>query len=53
MPVDGVLMRLGRLYLDAGKTADAQQTFNRIADEFPNSPYAAEARRELDQMKKT
>ena len=53
VPVDGVLMRLGRTYLDAGKTKDAEQTFNRLVDEFPNSPFSGDARRELDQLKKT
>jgi tetratricopeptide (TPR) repeat protein len=52
LPVDGILMQLGRTYRDAGKAADAQQTFNRIVQEFPDSPYNAEAKRELDAMKK-
>lgn len=52
IPVDGILMRLGRTYLDAGKASDAQQTFNRIVEEFPDSPFSADARRELDQLKK-
>jgi TolA-binding protein len=53
VPVDGVLMRLARTYLDAGKRADAEQTFNRIVSEFPESPFSGDARRELDQLKKT
>ncbi len=53
VPVDGVLIRLGRTYADAGKKADAEQTFNRIVQEFPDSPFSADARRELDQLKKT
>ena len=28
-------MQLGRTYLEAGKTTDAQQTFNRLVEEFP------------------
>jgi TolA-binding protein len=52
VPVDGVLIRLGRAYLDAGKRAEAEQTFNRIVQEFPDSPFSADARRELDQLKK-
>ena len=31
----------------------AEKTFNRLVDEFPESPFTVEARRELDQMKKT
>jgi TolA-binding protein len=53
VPVDGVLLRLGRVYVDAGKKSDAEQTFNRLVDEFPDSPFSADARRELDQLKKT
>ena len=53
LPVDGILMQLGRAYLDAGKRAEAQQTFNRLVDEFPDSPFSADARRELDNLKKT
>jgi TolA-binding protein len=52
LPVDGLLMQLGRTYLDAGKTADAQQTFNRIVQEYPESPFTVEARQALDNLKK-
>jgi predicted negative regulator of RcsB-dependent stress response len=51
IPVDGVLMQLGRAYEKAGKTADAVRTFTRIGEEFPDSPYAGEARTELDRLK--
>jgi TolA-binding protein len=50
LPVDGILMQLGRTYLLAGRKAEATQTFKRITDEFPTSLYAAEARRELDAL---
>jgi TolA-binding protein len=53
VPVDGVLIRLGRTYLDAGKRTEAEQTFNRIVQEFPDSPFTADARRELDNLKRT
>ena len=46
-------MQLGRAYLDAGKHADAEQTFNRLVSEFPQSPFTSDARRELDSLKKT
>lgn len=52
LPVDGILMQLGRTYLEAGKRTDAQQTFNRIVEEFPDSPFSAEAKRQLDELKK-
>ena len=53
LPVDGILIQLGRTYLDAGKPADAQQTFNRLVQEFPESPFSGDAKRELDSLKKT
>ena len=53
LPIDGVLMQLGRTYLQASKRNDAQQTFNRLVEEFPDSPYAGDARTELDNLKKT
>jgi predicted negative regulator of RcsB-dependent stress response len=52
VPVDGVLMRLARVYLDAGKTADAQQTLTRLVAEYPDSPFAANARQELSALNK-
>jgi TolA-binding protein len=53
LPIDGILMELGRAYREAGKRADAQQTFNRIVQEFPESPFNQEAKRELDTLNKT
>jgi len=53
LPVDGILMQLGRAYLEAGKRADAQQTFNRLVEEYPNSPFSIDARKELDTLKKS
>jgi TolA-binding protein len=53
LPIDGILMQLGRTYREAGKPADAQQTFNRIVQEFPDSPFNQEAKRELDTINKS
>jgi TolA-binding protein len=53
LPIDGVLMQLGRTYLEAGRPADARQTFNRLVEEYPDSPFTGEARRELEGLKKT
>jgi tetratricopeptide (TPR) repeat protein len=53
LPIDGILMQLGITYRDAGKSGDAQQTFNRIVEEFPNSPFTSDAKRELENLKKT
>lgn len=52
LPVDGILMQLGRTYLEAGKRSEAQQTFTRLVDEFPDSPFSGDARRELEGLKK-
>ena len=51
LPIDGVLMQLGRTYRDAGKRTEAEQTFNRIISEFPGSPFSDEARREVEHLK--
>jgi TolA-binding protein len=53
LPVDGVLMQLGRTYLEAGKRTEAQQTFTRLVEEFPDSPFNGDAKKELDGLKKT
>ena len=51
MPVDAVLVRLGRACRAAGKTTEARQAFERVATEFATSPYAADAKKELDGLK--
>ena len=51
LPTDAILMELGRAYAAAGRKAQAQQTFQWILDEFPQSQYAQVARRELDAVK--
>jgi TolA-binding protein len=53
LPVDGVLLQLGRTQAEAGKASDAQQTFNRLVQEFPDSSFTADAKKELDAMKTT
>ncbi|HEX5217116.1 MAG TPA: tetratricopeptide repeat protein [Vicinamibacterales bacterium] len=50
LPVDGVLMQLARTYVKAGKPQDARAAFKRVVDEFPGSPYIAEARQQLAGM---
>jgi TolA-binding protein len=52
LPLDSVLMHLGRAYARAGKKAEAAQSFKRVVDEFPQSAYAADARREMEETKK-
>ena len=53
LPIDGILIQLGRTYREAGKAGDAQQTFNKLVEEFPDSPFMADAKREIDALKKT
>jgi TolA-binding protein len=52
LPLDSVLMNLGRAYARAGKKEEAVRSFTRVVDEFPQSAYAADARRELEETKK-
>jgi TolA-binding protein len=51
LPTDAILMQLGRTYAAAGKKAEAQKTFTRIVDEHPDSPYASEAKEQLEALK--
>ena len=40
LPLDGVLMQLGRACARAGKKEEAVRAFTRVVDEFPQSMYA-------------
>ena len=53
IPVDSVLMQLGRAYVRAGKKEEAVRAFNRIVEEFPQSLYLSDARREMEEARKT
>jgi TolA-binding protein len=50
LPVDGILMQLARAQLLAGQKTEAAQTFRRVAEEFPQSPYGADARRQAESL---
>lgn len=52
LPVDGVLMQLGRAAMAAGKKDEATRAFTRVVDEFPQSLYATEAKGKLAEIKK-
>ena len=52
LPLDGVLMQLGRAYMKAGKKNEAAHAFTRVVEEFPQSGYAADARKEMEEAKK-
>ena len=53
MPVDGVLMQLGRACMKAGRKEEAVRAFTRVKDEFPESMYAEEARTGIEEAKKS
>ena len=52
LPVDGVLMALGRTYAARRPRRRSGAAFSRMVDEFPQSVYAADARREREEAKK-
>ncbi len=51
LPIDGVLMELGRAYRLAGRSDEARAAFQRIMDEFPTSLYFPNAERELQVLR--
>lgn len=50
LPIDGVLMELARVCQKAGKLPEAKAAFKRVAAEFGQSNYAAEAQKQLSTM---
>lgn len=53
LPVDAVLVQLAEAYQQAGRAAEASQTLQRVIDEFPQSPYAADARQRVEAFQAT
>jgi TolA-binding protein len=51
LPTDAILMQLGRTYAAAGNKQEAQKTFTKIVDDHPDSPYASEAKEQLETLK--
>jgi FimV-like protein len=51
LPADAILMDLARAYVRKGDTEEARKTFTEIVDKHPASPYTAEARAELENLK--
>ena len=50
VPLDAVLMRLGRAHELSGQDGEALAAFTRVVEEFPLSIYASEARRKADEL---
>jgi outer membrane protein assembly factor BamD (BamD/ComL family) len=46
-------MELGRAYMKAGRKSEAAHAFTRVVEEFPQSLYLADARREMEAAKKS
>ena len=51
LPVDAILMELARAYVQKGNTEEARKAFTQIVEKHPDSPYLAEARTELENLK--
>lgn len=51
LPEDAILMQLARAYQAKGNTEEARKLFNQIVDEHADSPYVADARKELESLK--
>lgn len=47
LPVDGVLWQMAEVHLKAGQRSEARAAFQRVVDEFPDSPYAPQARQRI------
>jgi tetratricopeptide (TPR) repeat protein len=51
VPQDAVLMELARAYVQKGNTEEARKTFSQLVEQHPASPYAPEARQEIENLK--
>jgi predicted negative regulator of RcsB-dependent stress response len=51
LPAEALLMELGRAYKLAGKTEDARKTFTQITEQHANTPFADEAKQEIERLK--
>ena len=47
LPKDAILMELAKAYQESGNQEEAGKAFARVVDEYPASPYLAEAQAEL------
>ncbi len=51
LPKEAMLMELARAYRLAGKTDDARKTLTQIVEQHADSPFASEAKAELEKIK--
>lgn len=51
VPKDALLAELGALYERSGSPTDARTIYQRLASEYPDSPYASEAQSRLSQLR--
>jgi predicted negative regulator of RcsB-dependent stress response len=51
LPVDAILMELGRAYVQKGNTEEARKTFTEVVEKHADSPYLADARTQLENLK--
>lgn len=51
VPKEAMLMELARAYRLAGKNEDARKTLNQIVEQHADSPFASEAKTELEKIK--
>jgi len=50
LPIDAVLLQLGRAFVKAGQPEEAARVYRRIVDEFPESLFLADATNALAEM---
>ena len=50
LPKEAMLMELARAYRLAGKTEDARKTLTQIVEQHADSPFASEAKAELEKI---
>jgi predicted negative regulator of RcsB-dependent stress response len=51
LPKDGLLMELARAYRLAGRTEDARKTLTQVVEQHAESPFASEAKTEIEKLK--
>ena len=51
LPAEALLMELARAYKLAGKTEDARKTLTQIVEQHANTPFADEAKQEIEKLK--